>query len=53
MCASEVLRTWQTFRVGLDQESSEVRDQAIDLCSLVGPPLLYLRIKRIGCLQSA
>src|SRR5258707_1455539 len=40
------------FGIGLDRESGEVRDLAIDLVCFLFPPIGYSRIERIECFQA-
>src|SRR5574344_743015 len=39
------------LRIGFDQETAEIRYQLIDFCGLLVPPVLYLRVERIGSMQ--
>ena len=49
VCVSpaEVLRTRKTFGISLYKETSEVRNERIDLSDLVGPPLAHFRYERV------
>ena len=49
MGASEILWAWFTLTIGLDEESSEVRDGIIDFLYFVPPPTDYIWVKRVGC----
>ena len=53
LAAAVVLRTGLAFGVGLDQESTEVRNPGIDLIDLSPPPGADGRIEGIGRLESA
>src|SRR5438067_105066 len=48
MCPAIVLRSGLPFRIRLDQKTTKIRNIAVDLIYFLLPPLLYLRIKRVG-----
>src|SRR5690554_975468 len=52
MATAVILRSGESLRIGFHQEPSEIGYQTVYLIHLGVPPLLYLRIKRIGVLQS-
>ena len=53
MRASEVLRSRFALRISLDEESSEVGNQLIDIVHLVFPPSDDLGIERVGRFESS
>jgi len=48
MGPAKILRPGLTFAIGLYQKAAKIRNQAVNLLHLLGPPFYHLRIERIG-----
>ena len=53
MCATEILRTGQSFGISLHKESAEIRNQFVDFINLFLPPFFHISIQRVGCRQTS